>query len=86
MTGEANAGYAGDLTVEEAVERVRAGAVLVDIRSEREWHQVGVPVTEALGAPAGGPSLLPSTPVQQVSPPTASSAASRHRAAGRTER
>lgn len=51
MTGEANAGYAGDLTVEEAVERVRAGAVLVDIRSEREWHQVGVPVTAALGAP-----------------------------------
>ncbi len=52
MTGEPNVGYAGDLTVEQAAERVRGGAVLVDIRSAQEWEQVGVPVTEDLGDPA----------------------------------
>jgi rhodanese-related sulfurtransferase len=44
--------YAGDLTVAEAVEKLRGGAVLVDVRTETEWQQVGVPVTNDDGAPA----------------------------------
>lgn len=44
--------YAGNLTVDEAVQRIRNGAVLVDVRSAAEWQQVGVPLTDSLGSPA----------------------------------
>lgn len=40
--------YAGDLAPAEAWDRVAAGAVLVDVRTEGEWQHVGVPDTSAL--------------------------------------
>lgn len=40
-----------DVTAEQAVERIRNGAVLVDVRSVAEWEQVGVPVTDTIGSP-----------------------------------
>jgi rhodanese-related sulfurtransferase len=39
--------YAGDLSPEEAWARLEAGAVLVDVRTEREWAQIGTPATPA---------------------------------------
>lgn len=44
--------YAGDLTASQALEKVRDGAVLVDVRTIGEWEQVGVPITDDAGAPA----------------------------------
>lgn len=44
--------YAGDLTVSQAIDKIRDGAVLVDVRTVAEWEQVGVPVTDDAGAPA----------------------------------
>ncbi|HET8880387.1 MAG TPA: rhodanese-like domain-containing protein [Arthrobacter sp.] len=41
--------YAGDLTPRQAWARLEAGAVLVDVRTEAEWAQIGVPVTAAAG-------------------------------------
>jgi rhodanese-related sulfurtransferase len=41
--------YTGDLTPREAWARLEAGAVLVDVRTEAEWAQIGVPVTAAAG-------------------------------------
>jgi len=43
------AGYAGDVTPQEAWELVRDGAVLVDVRTVGEWQQIGVPDTSELG-------------------------------------
>jgi rhodanese-related sulfurtransferase len=37
--------YAGDLTPQEAWAKLEAGAVLVDVRTEAEWQQIGIPVT-----------------------------------------
>ena len=39
--------YAGDLSPQEAWAKLEAGAVLVDVRTEGEWAQIGVPVTAA---------------------------------------
>jgi rhodanese-related sulfurtransferase len=39
--------YAGDLSPQEAWAKVGAGAILVDVRTEAEWSQIGVPVTGA---------------------------------------
>jgi len=44
------AGYAGDVTPQQAWELVRDGAVLVDVRTVGEWQQIGVPDTSELGA------------------------------------
>ena len=41
----------GDITVDEAVEHIRDGAVLVDVRSAAEWQLVGVPITDGIGNP-----------------------------------
>src|SRR6478736_3530104 len=43
------AGYAGDVTPQEAWDMVRDGAVLVDVRTVGEWEQIGVPDTSELG-------------------------------------
>ncbi|BCW73154.1 rhodanese-like domain-containing protein [Arthrobacter sp. NicSoilB8] len=42
--------YAGDLSPQEAWDKLEAGAILVDVRTEGEWAHIGVPDT----APAGG--------------------------------
>jgi len=39
--------YAGDLTPQEAWAKLEAGALLVDVRTEGEWAQIGIPVTAA---------------------------------------
>ncbi|NUU31537.1 rhodanese-like domain-containing protein [Arthrobacter sp. C9C5] len=39
--------YAGDLSPQEAWAKLEAGAILVDVRTEAEWSQIGVPVTAA---------------------------------------
>ena len=44
------AGYEGDVTPQQAWEMVREGAVLVDVRTQMEWDQIGVPDTSELGA------------------------------------
>lgn len=47
-------GYAGELDVQQAWDRIAARpgqAVLVDVRTEQEWESVGRPVTTAAGAP-----------------------------------
>lgn len=44
-------GYAGDLTSEQAWQRIADdGAVLVDVRTEAEWRFVGVPDLTSVGA------------------------------------
>ncbi|WP_445155935.1 rhodanese-like domain-containing protein [Arthrobacter sp. Hor0625] len=40
---------AGDLSPQQAWARLGAGAVLVDVRTEAEWRQIGVPVTAGAG-------------------------------------
>lgn len=40
--------YAGDLSPEQAWERLGSGAILVDVRTEAEWRIVGVPDTSQL--------------------------------------
>lgn len=47
------AGYAGDLTPQEAWELLARDerAVLVDVRTDAEWRFVGVPDTAAIGRP-----------------------------------
>ncbi|NYE95686.1 rhodanese-related sulfurtransferase [Psychromicrobium silvestre] len=42
--------YAGDLTPQEAWQKVSDGAVLVDVRTEAEWQLVGVPDTSSIPA------------------------------------
>ena len=39
--------YAGDLTPQEAWEKLEQGAVLVDVRTEGEWAHIGIPETKA---------------------------------------
>ncbi|MBG0740908.1 rhodanese-like domain-containing protein [Paeniglutamicibacter antarcticus] len=41
--------YAGDLTVAQAWEKLLAGALLVDVRTEAEWNHIGIPDTSATG-------------------------------------
>ncbi|MGG5170629.1 rhodanese-like domain-containing protein [Pseudarthrobacter sp. J1738] len=38
--------YAGDLTPAQAWEKLLAGAVLVDVRTEAEWAHIGIPETK----------------------------------------
>lgn len=40
--------YAGDLAPTAAWERIAAGAVLVDVRTEGEWAHIGVPDVSTL--------------------------------------
>ena len=46
-----DASYAGDVTPDQAwrVLESEAGAVLVDVRTESEWHYVGLPDLSGLG-------------------------------------
>lgn len=39
--------YAGDITPQEAWEKLEQGAILVDVRTEGEWAHVGIPDTKA---------------------------------------
>ena len=39
--------YAGDLSPEQAWAKLEAGAILVDVRTEGEWAQIGIPDTKA---------------------------------------
>ena len=39
--------YAGDITPQEAWEKLREGAVLVDVRTEEEWAHIGIPDTRS---------------------------------------
>jgi rhodanese-related sulfurtransferase len=39
--------YAGDLTPQEAWDKLEQGAVLVDVRTEGEWAHIGIPDTKA---------------------------------------
>ncbi|HEY5858597.1 MAG TPA: rhodanese-like domain-containing protein [Aldersonia sp.] len=59
-----NAGYAGDITPQQAWDLLEenSDAVLVDVRTEAEWKYVGVPDT----APIGRQTLL----IEWVSFPT----------------
>lgn len=47
------AGYAGDITPQQAWEVLRdvPGAVLVDVRTDGEWRSIGVPDTSSLDKP-----------------------------------
>jgi rhodanese-related sulfurtransferase len=38
--------YAGDLSPQEAWEKLEAGAILVDVRTESEWAHIGIPDTK----------------------------------------
>ncbi|MCQ9164778.1 MULTISPECIES: rhodanese-like domain-containing protein [unclassified Arthrobacter] len=42
--------YAGDLAPAQAWDKVAAGAVLVDVRTDGEWAHIGVPDLSALDA------------------------------------
>ena len=42
--------YAGDLTPEQAWQKVSDGATLVDVRTEAEWQLIGVPDTSTIDA------------------------------------
>lgn len=46
-----SAGYAGDVSVEEAWEALSSSpaATLIDVRTQAEWTYVGVPSLEAIG-------------------------------------
>lgn len=48
--------YAGDLTPQQAWDLLETnpGAILVDVRTEGEWRQIGVPDTSALATDAPG--------------------------------
>ena len=39
--------YAGDLTPQEAWEKLEQGAILVDVRTEGDWAHIGIPDTKA---------------------------------------
>ena len=39
--------YAGDLTPQEAWDKLAQGAILVDVRTEGEWAHIGIPDTKA---------------------------------------
>ena len=39
--------YAGDLTPQEAWDKLEEGAILVDVRTEGEWAHIGIPDTKA---------------------------------------
>ena len=50
-TSVGNAGYAGDITPQQAWDLLQENpeAVLVDVRTEAEWRYVGVPDTSSIG-------------------------------------
>ena len=39
--------YAGDLTPQEAWDKLEEGAILVDVRTDGEWAHIGIPDTKA---------------------------------------
>lgn len=42
--------YAGDLTPQEAWAKLGQGAILVDVRTDREWAHIGIPDTKSASA------------------------------------
>ncbi len=52
MTSPSSLDYAGDISVQDAWERLKAGARMVDVRTVAEWNFVGVPDLDSLGTDA----------------------------------
>ena len=50
--------YAGDLNPQEAWAKLEDGAILVDVRTEGEWAQIGVPDTAAAGSKRNDPLFI----------------------------
>ena len=50
--------YAGDITPLQAWAKLEDGAILVDVRTEGEWAQVGIPDTTAAGSQRIGPLFI----------------------------
>ena len=49
MTSPSSLDYAGDISVQDAWDRLQAGARLVDVRTIAEWNFVGLPDLGGLG-------------------------------------
>jgi rhodanese-related sulfurtransferase len=50
--------YAGDLSPQEAWARLEAGAILVDVRTQAEWAQVGIPDTASATEQGNDPLFI----------------------------
>ena len=50
--------YAGDITPQEAWAKLEDGAILVDVRTEGEWVQIGIPDTTAAGSKRNDPLFI----------------------------
>jgi rhodanese-related sulfurtransferase len=50
MTPPSSLDYAGDISVQDAWDRLKTGARLVDVRTVAEWNFVGLPDLSGLGA------------------------------------
>jgi rhodanese-related sulfurtransferase len=50
--------YAGDITPQEAWAKLGDGAVLVDVRTEGEWAQIGIPDTAEAGSKRNDPLFI----------------------------
>lgn len=50
--------YAGDLSPQEAWAKLEDGAILVDVRTEGEWAQIGTPDTAAAGSTRNDPLFI----------------------------
>ena len=50
--------YAGDLSPQEAWAKLEDGAILVDVRTEDEWAQIGIPDTAAAGSKRTDPLFI----------------------------
>lgn len=50
MTSPSSLDYAGDISVQDAWNRLQTGARLVDVRTVAEWNFVGLPDLSGLGA------------------------------------
>jgi rhodanese-related sulfurtransferase len=50
MTSPSSLDYAGDISVQDAWDRLKSGARLVDVRTVAEWNFVGLPDLSSLGA------------------------------------
>jgi rhodanese-related sulfurtransferase len=49
MTSSSSLSYAGDISVQDAWDRLKTGARLVDVRTMAEWNFVGLPDLGSLG-------------------------------------
>ena len=50
--------YAGDISPQEAWAKLEDGAILVDVRTEGEWAQIGIPDTAAAGIKRNDPLFI----------------------------